>query len=144
MYKQYSFFAQLKFDVAFCFCVCWWVNILKVTLSHFIGAACIQLEYLLTVHPHPVAINQALRYDIQHKLVTGLAGAQESDASREQLLLVLSACEKRFLRLRWVGIHPQSEMLCDSIWELRRMVEMEIESSRTSAARLFDQEMASV
>lgn len=80
--------------------VCLWVSILKVTLSHFIGAACIQLEYLLTVHPHPVAINQALRYDIQHKLVTGLAGAEESDASREQLLLVLSACEKRFLPLR--------------------------------------------
>lgn len=98
--KRYSFFTQLKFDVAFCFCVCLWANILKVTFSHFIGAACIQLEYLLTVHPHPVAINQALRYDIQHKLVTGLAGAEESDASREQLLLVLSACEKRFLRLR--------------------------------------------
>lgn len=66
VYKRYSFFTQLKFDVAFCFCACLWVNILKVTFSHFIGAACIQLEYLLTVHPHAVAINQALRYDIQH------------------------------------------------------------------------------
>lgn len=72
------------------FLVCFWVNILQVTLSRFTGTACIQLEYLLTVHPHPVAINQAVRYDIQHKLVIGFAGTEESDVSPGQLLLALS------------------------------------------------------
>lgn len=88
--------ANLKSDAAFCF----WVNILKVTLSHFIDAACIQLEYPLTVRPQPATINQGLRYDIHHKLVTGFAGVEESDGSLQQSLLALSACEKRLVCLR--------------------------------------------
>lgn len=83
-------------------CVCFWVNLLQVTLSRFTAAACIQLKYLLTDHPHPVAINQAARYDIQHKLVTGFGGTEELDMSTEQLLPALfstTAWEKSFVRL---------------------------------------------